>query len=73
MKSKIKFNKLNDTFLFILIIHLLAQPKDMFEQQPSQLWLIKHLAAAWAQEGREELLHVQGQEGRPWGDNPHPR
>ena len=25
------------------------------------------------QEGQEELLHVQGQEGRPWGDTPHPR
>ena len=24
-------------------------------------------------EGREELLHVQGQEGRRWGDTPHPR
>ena len=25
------------------------------------------------QEGREELLHVQGQEGRPWGDTLRPR
>ena len=24
-------------------------------------------------EGREELLHVQGQEGRLWGGTPHPR
>ena len=23
------------------------------------------VVAAWAQEGQEELLHVQGQEGRP--------
>ena len=29
--------------------------------------------AAWAQEGGEELLHVQGQEGRLWGDTPRPR
>ena len=27
----------------------------------------------WAQEGWEELLHVQGQEGWPWGDTLHPR
>ena len=25
------------------------------------------------QEDQEELLHVHGQEGRPWGDTPHPR
>ena len=29
--------------------------------------------AAWAQEGQEELLHVQGQEGWRRGDNPRPR
>ena len=29
--------------------------------------------AVWLQEGREELLHVQGQEGQPWGDTPRPR
>ena len=26
---------------------------------------VQGTAAAWAQEGREELFHVQGQEGRP--------
>ena len=30
-------------------------------------------AAAVQQEGREELLHIQRQEGRPWGDTPPPR
>ena len=30
-------------------------------------------AAAWVQEGWEELLHVQVQEGQLWGDTPHPR
>ena len=34
---------------------------------------IQGAAAAQLQEGREELLHVQGQEGRPCGDTPHPR
>ena len=34
---------------------------------------IQPAAAAWAQEGREELLHVQGQEGRPRGDTLRPR
>ena len=29
--------------------------------------------AAWAQEGLEELLHVQDQEGQWLGDTPHPR
>ena len=28
---------------------------------------------AQAQEGPEELLHVEGQEGRLSGDTPHPR
>ena len=34
---------------------------------------VQEAVAAWAQEGREELLHVQGQEGRQWGDTPRPR
>ena len=34
---------------------------------------IQGAAVAWAQEGQEELLNVQGQEGRLWGDAPHPR
>ena len=34
---------------------------------------VQGAAAVWAQEGREELLHVQGQEGRQWGDTPCPR
>ena len=29
--------------------------------------------AAQAQEGQEELFHIQGQEWRLWGDTPHPR
>ena len=29
--------------------------------------------AARAQEGLEELFHIQGQEGRRWGDTPRPR
>ena len=28
-----------------------------------ELLYVRGAAAAWAQEGREELLHVQGQEG----------
>ena len=31
------------------------------EEQPR----VQRVVAAWAQEGREELLHVQGQEGSP--------
>ena len=34
---------------------------------------VQGAVAVWAQEGREELLHIQGQEGRPWGDTPRPR
>ena len=29
--------------------------------------------ASREQEGREELHHLQGQQGRPWGDTPRPR
>ena len=29
--------------------------------------------AAWAQEGLEELSHIEVQEGRRWGDTPRPR
>ena len=31
------------------------------EEQPH----IQGVVAAWAQEGQEELIHVQGQEGQP--------
>ena len=34
---------------------------------------VKGAVAARAQQGQEELLHVQGQEGRPWGGTPRPR
>ena len=34
---------------------------------------VQGAAAVGAQEGREKLLHVQGQEGRPWDDTPRPR
>ena len=33
---------------------------------------VQGAVAAWVQEGREELLHIQGQEGWPWY-TPHPR
>ena len=39
------------------------------EEQPH----VQGGVAAWAQEGLEELFHVQGQEGRQRGDTPHPR
>ena len=34
---------------------------------------VQGAVAARAQKGLEELLHVQGQEGRWWGDTPCPR
>ena len=37
----------------------------------SEVWL--RLESAWAQEGLEELSHIEGQEGRRWGDTPRPR
>ena len=40
-----------------------------WEEQPH----VQGVAASWAQEGLEELLHIQGQEGRPWGDTARPR
>jgi len=40
-----------------------------WEEQPH----IQGVVAAQAQEGREEPLHVQGQEGERWGDTPCPR
>ena len=39
------------------------------KEQPN----IQGAVAAQAQEGREEPLHVQGQEGWQWGDIPRPR
>ena len=41
----------------------------VWEDQPH----IQGAVAAWAQEGLEELSHVEGQEGRWWGDTPRPR
>ena len=34
------------------------------EEQPH----VQGAAAMLAQEGKEDLLHIQGQEGQPWGD-----
>ena len=34
---------------------------------------VQGAVAAQAQEGLEELFHVQGQKGRQWGDTPPPR
>ena len=39
------------------------------EEQPH----VQEAEAAWAQEGLEELSHVEGQEGQRWGDTPRPR
>ena len=39
------------------------------EEQP----YVQGAVVVRAQKGREELLHVQGQEGWLWGDTPHPR
>ena len=39
------------------------------EDQP----YVQEAVAARAQEGLEELSHVEGQEGQQWGDTPHPR
>ena len=34
---------------------------------------IQEAAVVPAQEGWEQLLQIQGQEGRPWGNTPHPK
>ena len=39
------------------------------EDQPQ----VQGAVAARAQEGLEEISHVEGQEGRRWGDTPRPR
>ena len=39
------------------------------EEQPQ----VQGAVASRAQEGLEELSHVEGQEGRQWGDTPPPR
>ena len=39
------------------------------EEQPH----VQGAVAAQMQEGWEELLHIQGQEGQQWGDTPRPR
>ena len=39
------------------------------EEQPH----LQEAVAAGAQEGLEELLHIQGYKGGRWGDTPHPR
>ena len=33
---------------------------------------VQGAVAAWAQKGLEELSHIEGQEGRRWGDTPRP-
>ena len=39
------------------------------EDQPH----VQGAVAALVQEGQEELSHIEGQEGRRWGDTPRPR
>ena len=39
-----------------------------WEEQPH----VQGAVAARAQEGLEELFHIQDQEGSPWGDTPWP-
>ena len=39
------------------------------EDQPH----VQGAVAAWVQEGLEELSHIEGKEGRQWGDTPRPR
>ena len=39
-----------------------------WEEEPH----VQGVVAAWAQEGLEELFHIQDQEGSPWGDTPWP-
>ena len=34
---------------------------------------VQGAVVAQVQEGQEELLHIKHQEGRQWGDTPHPR
>ena len=38
---------------------------ESFVQSSNFLLDVQGPVAAWVQEGQEELLHVQGQEGRP--------
>ena len=44
-----------------------------FSSEVKEQPLIQGVAAAWVQEGQEELLHIQSQEGQLWEDTPHPR
>ena len=37
------------------------------------IYYIQGAMAAQAQEGLEELSHIEGQEGRWWGGTPRPR
>ena len=41
--------------------------------QGRRLEELPRAVAARAQEGLEELCHIEGQEGRRWGDTPRPR
>ena len=34
---------------------------------------VQGAVAVWVQEGQEELLHIQGQEGQQWGHTTHLR
>ena len=56
---------LNSSKVFIIVWVLRA----MLNKQPH----FQGAVAAQVQEGQEELLHVQGQEGWLWGDTPLPR
>ena len=56
-------------FFFLKTKNMKKKRTSEREEQPH----VQGAVAAQAQEGLEELLHVQGQEGQLWGDTPRPR
>ena len=59
-----------EEYSYLTISNLTSEVRGQgWEEQPH----LQGAGAAQAQEGWEELLNVQGQEGQPWGDTPCPR
>lgn len=62
VKLKIIFNIYSASMSIDLCISNFKY-KPLGTKQPH----VQGAAVVWVQEGGEELLHIQGQEGRPWG------
>ena len=68
-----KISSLSYSVVFLYLFALITEEGFLISSCYSLEPHVQGGVAVRGQEGREELLHVQGQEGRRLGDTPYPR